>query len=88
MRTYGVGRGSLLAIEGQYLCLGETGDLLRLELSPKGCVEVERTRLFEAPESWSPMVLSHGLLYVAQNFRDMRSQSGPRLICYDLRGDE
>ncbi len=87
LRQFGVGRGSLLPVEGQYLCLGETGELLRLELSEKGCVEVERSRLFEASETWSPMVLSHGLLYVAQNFRDAHAQTGLRLICYDFRGE-
>ena len=91
MRNCGVGRGSLLALagekDGQYLCLGESGELLRLELSPEGCVEVERTRLFDAPEAWSPLVLSHGLLYVAQNARDLRARTEPRLICYDLRGE-
>ena len=81
----GAGRGSLLLAEGQFLCLGEFGDLLRLELSPDGCMVLERTRLFDAQESWSPLVLSHGLLYAVQNSQDQRTQAPPRLICVDLR---
>jgi hypothetical protein len=30
-------------------------------------------------------VLSRGLLYVAQNSRDIVSGARPRLLCYDLR---
>jgi outer membrane protein assembly factor BamB len=81
----GIYRGSLLAVDGQFLCLGEHGDLLWLDLKPIGCREVSRTRLFAARESWGLPVLSRGLLYVAQNTQDMRTRTGPRLLCYDLR---
>ena len=30
-------------------------------------------------------VLSRGLLYVAQNTRDLLTAARPRLLCYDLR---
>jgi len=30
-------------------------------------------------------VLSRGLLYVAQNTRDLLTGAPPRLLCYDLR---
>jgi len=33
-------------------------------------------------------VLSHGLLYVTQNTRDLSTGDLPRLLCYDLRGAE
>jgi outer membrane protein assembly factor BamB len=46
---------------------------------------VSRTWLFAARESWGLPVLSHGLLYVAQNTRDILTGARPRLICYDLR---
>jgi outer membrane protein assembly factor BamB len=78
-------RGSLLAVDGQFLCLGELGHLLWLELTPKGYREVSRARLFAARESWTPLLVSRGLLYVMQNTRDVFERTGPRLLCYDLR---
>jgi outer membrane protein assembly factor BamB len=78
-------RGSLLLADGQFLCLGELGHLLWLDLSPRGYREVARTWLFAARESWTLPVLSRGLLYVAQNSRDILRGTPPRLLCYDLR---
>jgi outer membrane protein assembly factor BamB len=86
-RTQLVGtyRGSLLAVDGQYLCLGEMGHLLWMNLTPKRYALVARARLFAARESWTLPVLSRGLLYVVQNTRDIDRVTGPRLLCYDLR---
>ncbi len=81
----GIYRGSLLAVDGQFLCLGEMGHLLWTDLTPKGYREVSRTRLFPARESWGLPVLSRGLLYVVQNTRDIVGVTRPRLLCYDLR---
>ena len=78
-------RGSLLAVDGQFLCLGELGHLIWMDLTPKGYQEVSRARLFNARESWTLPVLSRGLLYVMQNTRDVFQATGPRLLCYDLR---
>ena len=85
-QVLGTYRGSLLAVDGQFLCLGELGHLLWMDLSPKGYKEVARTWLFPARESWTLPVLSRGLLYVTQNTRDVFRETGPRLLCYDLRG--
>ena len=79
-------RGSLLAADGQFLCLGEFGHLLWMDLTPKGYKEISRAWLFAARESWALPVLSRGLLYVVQNTRDVLRGTGPRLLCYDLRG--
>ena len=81
----GIYRGSLLAVDGQFLCIGELGHLLWMDLTPKGYKEVSRSWLFAARETWCPPVLSRGLLYVAQNARDAVRKTGPRLLCYDLR---
>jgi outer membrane protein assembly factor BamB len=81
----GTYRGSLLAVDGLFLCLGELGHLLWLDLTPKGYRQVSRTWLFAARESWGLPVLSRGLLYVAQNTPDMLTGARPRLLCYDLR---
>lgn len=82
MSTY---RGSLMSVDGQFLCLGELGHLLWLDLSPKGYRQVARAWLFAARESWALPVLSRGLLYVMQNTRDTLAGTPPRLLCYDLR---
>jgi outer membrane protein assembly factor BamB len=78
-------RGSLLFVDGQFLCLGEMGHLQWLDLTPKGYREIARAWLFAARESWALPVLSRGLLYVCQNARDVINRTGPRLLCYDLR---
>jgi len=83
--TVGTYRGSLLAVDGSYLCLGELGHLLWIDLTPKGYKEVSRAWLFQARESWTLPVLSRGLLYVVQNTREINRGTGPRLLCYDLR---
>ncbi len=44
-------RGTLLAVDGQFLCLGEMGNLLWLDLSPKGIREIARAKLFTAREN-------------------------------------
>ena len=82
----GTYRGSLLAVDGHFLCLGELGHLVWMDLTPKGYKEISRGRLFAARESWALPVLSRGLLYVVQNTRDILTGTGPRLMCYDLRG--
>jgi outer membrane protein assembly factor BamB len=78
------GRANLLATADGVLCLGEFGELAWLELGPKGAKVLARTKLFEAPETWTPPALSHGLLYIQQN-EPGRDGTKPRLICYDLR---
>ena len=85
-QTLSTYRGLLLAADGQFLCLGEMGHLLWMNLSPNGYKEIARAWLFPARESWAVPVLSRGLLYVVQNTRDCVPGSPPRLLCYDLRG--
>jgi outer membrane protein assembly factor BamB len=85
-QTLGTYRGSLLAVDGSFLCLGELGHLLWMDLTPKGYKELARTWLFPARETWTPPVLSRGLLYIAQNTREVTRANGPRLLCYDVRG--
>ena len=87
-RSFTTYRGSLLWADGHFLCLGELGHLLWLDLSPKGFRILSRAWLFAARESWSPPVLSRGLLYVSQNRRDFLRGGSPRLLCYDLRAPD
>ena len=51
-----------------------------LDLTPEGYREVSQTWLMAARESWVLPVLSRGLLYVAQNTRDLLQGIGPRLL--------
>jgi outer membrane protein assembly factor BamB len=81
----GTFRGALLAVDGHFLCVGELGYLLWLDLSPGGYKETARAWLFGARETWSPPVLSRGLLYISQHAWDYQRKNPPRLLCYDLR---
>lgn len=85
-RNYRLGlmRASLLHVDGAFLCLGETGSLHWLELTPAGMEERARAQLWVAPHTWSLPVVSRGLLYVAQHERG-QDDSPARFICYDLR---
>ncbi|MDX1565056.1 MAG: PQQ-binding-like beta-propeller repeat protein, partial [Phycisphaeraceae bacterium] len=78
-------RAALIRADGAFLCLGEYGHLLWLDLSPEGPKILARHWLFTAMETWTPPVISRGLLYVTQNSRDQVTGARPRLICYDLR---
>ncbi|TLD72596.1 hypothetical protein FEM03_00530 [Phragmitibacter flavus] len=83
----GIQRASLMHIDGKFLCLGELGTLLRLDLTPAGCKIEQQAQLFYAPHTWCLPALSHGLLYVMQNYDEqVGPKTGQRLLCYDLRG--
>jgi outer membrane protein assembly factor BamB len=84
--TIGTYRAQLMPVDGRCLCLGEFGHLLWIDLNPKGYRELGRAWLFAAGETWTPPVLSRGLLYVCQNTPDRAGGKGPRILCYDLRG--
>jgi outer membrane protein assembly factor BamB len=85
--TAGTIRCSMMAVDGRALCLGEIGHLLWLDLNPAGYRELSRAWLFAAQQTWTPPVVSRGLLYICQNERDPFRGAGPRLLCYDLRGE-
>ena len=80
----GFGFGSLIWADGRFICLGETGLLAWLELSPQGCRMVSACRLFAASQTWTAPVLSRGLLHICQNLPGPDTPA--RLLCYDVRG--
>jgi outer membrane protein assembly factor BamB len=85
-RKIPLARASLLLVgDGRFLCLGEFGHLLWLDLSPNGYKELGHCWPFAAGESWTLPVLSRGLLYVNQNSRDAIHNKDTRLLCFDLR---
>jgi outer membrane protein assembly factor BamB len=79
------GLASFILVDGRCLMLGDSGHLVWLDLNSKAYRELDRARLFLAPETWGTPALSRGLLYVCQNNRGADG-TPPRLICYDLRG--
>lgn len=86
--TIGFMRGSLLHVDGRFLALGEWGTLAWLNLTPEGAKKEAVAQLFTAPAgAWTLPAISRGLLYVCQNEKDQITHTGPRLLCYDLRGE-
>lgn len=85
--TFSVGEGSLLRVDGRFLCLGDNGHLLWIETAPEHVRVTARAWLFRANETWTPPVVSRGLLYVRQTKAENYGDAGPRLLCYDLRGE-
>jgi outer membrane protein assembly factor BamB len=85
----GILRASLLRVDGKTLCLGETGALLWLDLTPEDAKVGARAQLFYAQHTWCLPAVSRGLLYVMQNERELVRESGggQRILCYDLRGN-
>jgi outer membrane protein assembly factor BamB len=82
--TLGTFRCNLLMIDGRCLCLGEFGHLLWLDLNPKAYKQLDRAWLVPASETWTPPVVSRGLVYICQNTLGSRGEP-MRLLCYDLR---
>jgi outer membrane protein assembly factor BamB len=80
-------RASLLKVDGAFLCLGEIGSLHWLDLSPAGAKVLAQAQPFYALNTWSLPALSHGLLYVRQQTKDLMQKTGERIICLDLRGE-
>jgi outer membrane protein assembly factor BamB len=81
-------RASMLRVDGKFLVLGELGTLLWMDLSPQDAKVETRSQLFYAMHTWCLPAVSRGLLYVMQNSDEqVRSQSGPRLMCFDLRAN-
>jgi len=83
-RVTGLFRGSFIKAGKRLFSLGEDGSFAELDLTPKGPVIVQKTRLFYARDTWTPPVIHRGLLYVAQNTRGFDG-TPPRLLCYDFR---
>ena len=78
----GFGRGSLLDLgDAGMLVLGEFGEIIRFKPGARKPEVLQRLRLFEAPETWTPPVLVQGRLLVSQNERG-RDGSTARVICF------
>lgn len=82
-----IGAGSLLHVDGRFLCLGDNGHLAWLDATPDGAKVLAKAWLFGANQTWTPPVVCRGLLYVCQNRPERfgEARRPPRLLCYDLR---
>jgi outer membrane protein assembly factor BamB len=81
----GFKRGSLLRVDGKFLCLGEWGTLAWLDLSPKGMKILSKFQPFLAEQTWTVPPVSRGLLYLCQSEKDALTGAPARLLCYDFR---
>jgi len=79
------GRGSLLLVRDRFLCLGDTGWLAWMDLTPRGVTVGPAVQLFDARMTYTAPVLSRGLLYVVQSMPERAGGKPARLLCYDLR---
>lgn len=80
-----IGEGSLLAVPGGFICLGDNGHLLALERGGEGLVTRSRAWLFKANNTWTPPAISRGLLFASQVKAERFGDKPPRLLAYDLR---
>jgi len=81
----GLGRASMVLVDGHLVVLGEFGDLVLARASPEAFAVVSRARLAAADSTpllsapcWAAPVVARGLLYV---------RGAGRLVCVDLRGE-
>jgi hypothetical protein len=81
-----LGNGSLVLADGVLWVLGDTGHLVTARLVDERFELVEGAPLFLAQETWTPPVISGGLLYVCQNTPGALDGTPRRLLCYDVRG--
>ncbi|MDA0349744.1 MAG: PQQ-like beta-propeller repeat protein [Verrucomicrobia bacterium] len=51
LRDARLGRASLLRVDGAFLCIGDQGTLIWLDLSPAGAKILAQAQLFQAPET-------------------------------------
>ena len=79
------GRGSIIKVDGDYLCLSEYGELMWLKLNEKGYEIISQRSLFRAAETWCAPVIFKGILYIVQNKPDLQTGTKARLLVYDLR---
>jgi outer membrane protein assembly factor BamB len=74
-----LGRGSVLAVDGKLLVLGEQGTLAWVAPDPGGMKILGLSQLIYHPETWGVPALSGGRLFVGEN-----DGENSRLHCYVL----
>jgi outer membrane protein assembly factor BamB len=70
------GCGSMVLAEGHLFVVTERGDLVLVELSPKGYLEKARTGVFKDFPCRAQIALANGMLY---------ARDGARLVCWNVK---
>jgi hypothetical protein len=94
-----MGRSSLTYVDGHFICLTESGELILFKADHRKYQEVSRVVLrdktkrpavpgFGPPSllvhpSWAAPVLSHGLLYL-RGEDGLRARDGSRIVCLEV----
>ena len=84
---FALGTGTLMWAGDRLIALGDYGHLAVFELGEEGAELESLAWLFSATSTWTPPVLSHGLLYVRQVKPARYHDLEPALYCYDLRAE-
>jgi len=71
----GLGRVTMIHVQGHLIVLGERGRLFVVEATPAGYTEVSATEPLVTYPAWNPPVLVNGLLFV---------RGADKLRCFDL----
>jgi outer membrane protein assembly factor BamB len=66
------GLGPFMPVDGGFLVMNDSGTLTLLDASPSACAQLAEAKVLTGRESWAPMVLADGRLFV----RDLT-----RLVC-------
>ena len=82
---FALGSGTLMWAGERLIALGDYGHLAVYALGDEGAELESVAWLFSAVQTWTPPVLSHGLLYVRQIKPARYHDAQPALYCYDLR---
>lgn len=73
----GLGRATMIHVQGHLIVLAERGRLFVVAATPAAYKEVSATEPLVSYPAWNPPVLANGLLYV---------RGADKLRCFDLRG--
>jgi outer membrane protein assembly factor BamB len=71
----GYGRGSLIAVDGHLIVLGERGKLALVEATPASYKEVKSMQIFNSKKCWTSPALANGKLYLRNH---------DELVCLDI----
>jgi outer membrane protein assembly factor BamB len=75
----GYGRGSLIAVDGHLIVLGERGKLALVEATPASYKEVSSTQIFNSKKCWTSPSLADGKLYLRNH---------DELVCFDIKSNK
>lgn len=75
-KTRGFQRGSLIAVDGHLIVLGERGNLALIEATPLKYKEIARAQIFNSDRNWTAPSMANGKLYLRNH---------EEIICLNMR---